>query len=275
MNPFFRYHILGSLRFIKGYVELSGGKTPVVIYTMAKVGSMSIYRSVKNQLKRSVFHIHTMNQEKIDRAYDLCREKGLWPDAKSLGGLIFNRKVRKRKNVKIISLVRDPISRNVSAFFEVFRYHVGVDSAAFTGDMEMLRQPFLNKLNHDFPLLWFEEELKPTIGIDVYAQPFDTEKGYKIFQKENIDLLILRTDLADSEKALIVQTFLGIPDFRLVNFNVGAEKKYAALYQSFKEQLVLPTAYLNRMLDSTYCQHFYTHEEIQSFREKWGVKSGH
>jgi len=198
--------------------------------------------------------------------------KNLWPDAKSLGALIFDKKVSKGKNIKIISLVREPISRNVSAFFEVFRYHTGAESAHFKDEMETLQQTFMQKLQHDFPLIWFDKEFKTTTGIDVYNQPFDTEKKYKIFQKDNIDLLLLRIDLPDSEKELIVQTFLGISDFELINSNVGAEKEYASLYQSFKEQLVLPTTYLDQMLDSKYCRHFYTEQEIQELNTRWKAK---
>ena len=271
LKSFYRYHIRGSIQYRKAAYQLKSDQIPVLIYTMAKVGSMSLYRSLKDQVGVPVFHIHTMQQKKIEEAYQLCRAKGWWPDSKNPGALIYHQKIKRKKSVKIITAVRDPIARNVSAFFEVFRFYTGQNATKYKGKTINLQEVFMEALPHQFPLTWLDDELKTSTGIDVYQQPFDPTKKYKIYHFQNIDLLLLRTDLEDQHKEKVVCEFLQLPDFKLQNYNVGSEKAYAKLYHNFKTQINLPEAYLTKMLESKYCQHFYSKEEIEGFYRLWNA----
>ena len=53
--------------------------------------------------------------------------------------------------------------------------------------------------------------------------------------------------------------------------NVGSAKVYAPLYKEFKNSIVLPESYVDRMYTSKYMRHFYSEEEIARFREKWHI----
>ncbi|MCP4442042.1 MAG: hypothetical protein GY810_24295 [Aureispira sp.] len=269
LKSFYNYHIKGQRQYQKALKALSSDATPVVVYTMAKVGSLSVYSSIQKQTSFPTFHVHTLKKEKIQLEYEICRAKGWWPDSKNTGGLIYTKKVLPKKPLKIITAVREPIGRNLSAFFEVFRYYNGVSPTQYHGNQEELKQTFLKELPHDYPLVWLEEELASCIGIDVYQHSFDTTKKYQLYQNENIEMLLFRVDLPDSEKEDCIRRFLDIPSFQLVNQNIGSQKDYAALYQEFKKNIKLPKDYLQKMLGSKYAKHFYTNEERKSLLEQW------
>jgi hypothetical protein len=269
LKSFYRYHIRGQWQYQKAKKELSSSAKPILIYSMGKVGSLSLYHSIRAQNDRPIFHIHNLSKEQIDWEYQACRAKGWWPDSKKTGALIYEKKIQTNQPVSVITTVREPIGRNVSAFFEAFRYYNNIDASNYKKDTAALQAKFMKKIPHDFALTWLEEELKRMLGIDVFAAPFDKAKKYQKYQHKNIDLLLLRIDLSDVEKENQLYEFLKKTKLKLERHNVGAEKDYANLYQAFKTNLELPQSYVERMLASKYCCHFYSLEERQILFDKW------
>jgi hypothetical protein len=51
--------------------------------------------------------------------------------------------------------------------------------------------------------------------------------------------------------------------------NVGADKEYAALYDSFTRALHPSAEVVERACSSRLVQHFYSRAEIDRFRERW------
>lgn len=269
LKSFYRYHIRGRWEFQKAKKTLRSAQKPVIIYGMGKVGSLSLYHSIKTQTRIPSFHIHSLNKERIDWEYRACRAKGWWPDSRNPGHLIYQHKIEKGSPVSIITTIREPIERNISAFFEVFRYYNNIDALDYEGDTAFLQTQFLKLVPHDYPLTWMDEELKKMLAIDVFNTPFDTHKKYRTYKNKNVNLLLMRVDLSDREKEQQVQQLLGISTFNLERHNVGADKDYAKLYKSFKAKLELSQSYVEQMLDSKYCKHFYSEKERQKIFDKW------
>jgi hypothetical protein len=174
---------------------------------------------------------------------------------------------------KIISPVREPVARNVGTFFHNLgefvpdwreRHAAGKLSQAF------LRRTFLEiESIHQAPELWFDAQLKPVFGIDVYASPFPHDSGYKTYwSKPRTPLLVIRLEDMDRVAAEAMHEFLALDGFEIVRSNVGEEKDYADLYRKFKA-LPLPRAYVEKMYASRYARHFYTPEELQRFFQQW------
>lgn len=269
LKSFYRYHIRGQWAFQKAKKRLASDQKPVVIYGMGKVGSLSLYHSIKAQTSIPTFHVHSLNKERIDWEYETCRKKGWWPDSKNPGDLIYRHKIQQSAPVSIITTIREPIERNISAFFEVFRYYNNINASDYKGDATFLQAQFLKLVPHDYPLTWLDDELKKMLNINVFNSPFEVQKKYQIYQKENIDLLLMRVDLSDTEKEQQVQELLGVSKLKLERHNIGNQKDYAKLYKTFKSQLELPQSYVEKMLTSKYCKHFYSMEERQKIFEKW------
>lgn len=269
LKSFYRYHIRGQWQYQKAKRALESKQKPILIYSMGKVGSLSLYHSIKKQINRPIFHLHNLKKESIEWEYQTCRAKGWWPNSRNPGALIYEKKIQTNQPVSLITTIREPIERNISAFFEVFRYYNKMNAADYDGDISFLQEQFLELVPHDYPLVWLDEELKAMLKIDVFKTPFDTQKKYQKYESKNLDLLLFRVDLSDAGKEMQLNKFLRTTTLKLTRHNVGAQKDYADLYQTFKTNLNLPQNYVEQMLSSKYCCHFYSLEERQSLFDKW------
>ena len=124
---------------------------------------------------------------------------------------------------------------------------------------------------HDVPDRWFDMEVRTLYGIDVFAEPFDAQRGYAIYHSEFADLLVIKLEKLNQCATTAMHEFLGLADFRLLESNKAEDKEYAAIYQAFRRDLPLSQDYIGRMYASRVAQHFYTAEERAAFRRKWSA----
>jgi len=239
--------------------------TPVIVYQMGKVGSVSIKNSLESCGVAPVFHVHKMNPSGIHWVRHKYLVINQIPWTYWLGERLFADIIHKGRTANFITLVREPISRSISDFFENFGKFI--DDSNYT--VEELIRIFIEKAAHAIPLIWFDKEMKPILGIDVYQYPFPKEKGYHVIEKGNFKLLIIKLDIDDSEKERAISEFLGISDFKLTRSNIAKEKSYATMYADFTKKIELPESYVEIMCNSEYTRHFYTDAEIEAIRSKW------
>jgi len=222
-----------------------------------------------------LFHVHFLLKNADNRSFynpkvyeilnlKLGREKQV-----RRGEFLYNKIIVPKKQVKIISLTREPIGRNVAAFFQNFERETGKKYEQSNFTPQELRDIFINFFPHSIPLDWFDNYFKPFLGIDVYEYPFPKEQGYLRINKDNVDLLILKLETSDSVKEKAIAEFLGLKEFKLVRTNVGEDKNYRDTYKEFKQNLKLPLSYVEEMCSSKYFNHFYTEEEIRKVYSRW------
>jgi hypothetical protein len=272
------------------------GRPPLLIYTMGKVGSSSLFYSLRQlKLDRLVDHVHFLDLDHLNEleaslkdAYpeSLVNLRHVWRSQRFAARLARNPETR----IQAISLIRDPIARNLSNFFQQTvveplsgpgreRWHV---ASAYYGfectvradargalDVEELIGHFFGRVDHDFHDRWLQRELGDMLGIDVYATPFPTETGYAIYRNGRSEVLLFRLRDLDQCVTKAVQEFLGFQGFSLTNANVGDRKAYADLYQAFKAKIVFDEPFLDRMYNSAFARHFYTDPERRALRSKW------
>ena len=257
--------------------EIKNNNEIILIYQMGKVGSKSIEQSLRDlNLKIPIYHLHFLSPNRVRRKIIDQKEKNLEIDksikiAKILWKEITQNKITNKK-WKIITLVREPISRNISAFFQGIEERFPnfyQDYYSGSLDIEKLIDEFLNKYPHDSTLLWLDEELKFVFDIDVFSCPFPRSKGYTTFHKDNIDVLLIRSENLNQCFQESFSEFLNIDDIFLNRQNIGSEKKYAEIYKKFRETITLSESYINRMYKSKYTKHFYSEKEITEFRKNW------
>jgi hypothetical protein len=237
---------------------------------MGKVASSSIYSSLKTSTNFDAFHVHRLNPANIASVREEHIRRGDSPPNEK-DGLNLNEKVirPRKKPVQIISLVREPIGRNISAFFQNLQSFEGIVNAHKDVDTEQLIADFLQCYNHDVPLTWFDIELHTTTGIDVYRYSFPYEQGYQVIDEPPYHLLLMRHDLDDIEKENRIAEFLGIESFSLIRSNEAASKEYADSYRTFTDTIKVPSEYAERMLSSRYAKHFYSRKECNAIYRKW------
>ena len=254
---------------------------PIIVYQMGKVGSASVQRSLIATFRSMgvdvpVHHIHNLhNLEAMEKSI----MRGPIPREDTLMGirlgLALKRQMDENPNQQwnLISLVRDPVARNISEFFHGFQEIIpdyGLLYQRGQLSIEEVRKAFFSKFDQPVtPYDWFDKQMKTVFDIDVYAQPFPTHKGYEIYKdQKQTPLLLIRLEDLDRVAGKAMKDFLAIENFSIIKSNVGAEKQYATLYSDFKTA-PLPTAFLEKKYSTKYAKHFYTDDEIKKFYRKW------
>ncbi len=276
------YNLWMTRRYVEGKHKKGHTKKLLLVYSMPKVGSSTIYVALRRmQLQWPSLHTHSLHEEMLAKnevIYKRNWHKGMKPTQIWQSQYVL-REIRKGMNntsFKIITLVRDPIARNVSHFFETlylvndYDYRKKMRFQSIDDTVKEITPLFFDHfLGHDVPLHWFDRELKAIFDTDVFNVPFLKFKGYQVYQGEKAEVLVIRLEDLNECVDAAIRDFLGIKGLQLVRSNMGADKDYSRLYRAFLENLTLPKSYLNEMYESKYARHFYTPEEIENFKRKW------
>lgn len=210
----------------------------VVILQMGKVGSTALKDSLNLYIKdgRNVIHLHrTKDKKKI---------------AELSGNSLY------------VTPIREPVSRNISGFFQHVEKLYPNLSKMGIGE---LKREFITTYNHLVPLVWFDEDFYPITGVDVYQYSFDKEKKYITIG----DVLIFDSSLSNGAKEKLLRNFLKNPQIKIKNAHVTSERWLGNIYTKFKQEVKLPIEYLDWMLNSKYAKHFFTDQELESIYRRW------
>ena len=259
--------------------------TPVIIFQSGKVGSTSVHASIIKKYEETgiatpVFHAHVL--ENIDQRIELLKVMREKPD-NSIEKLLESKELRwqidkfPKRQWNVISLVRDPVALRISAFFQLLYeylpdWQLKIESGSLT--LKGLQNLFYEKggLGMDGLNTWFDAQIKPVWGIEVYKVPFSKDKGYHIYtQNPKVNLMIIRLEDLNTVAHDAFYEYLGIKDFAIIRENVGSEKTYSDLYKRFKN-LPLPWDAVNEAYNSQYARYFYTDREIEKFHSKWQLE---
>lgn len=251
------------------------GFVPVIVYQMAKVGSSAVVAALQ-AARLPVFHVHRMNIENLRRMREVRSALG-WvvpavPAHDQLGLRLREKVIRRRCRAAIVTMIRDPIARNLSSYFEHLDFIWRTENAHEVVSLEHLIDGFHTRYPHDEVLTWFEDEMLPVTGIDVYQHPFPS-CGHSVVQHENLDLLILKTELSNDSKTLALSEFTGA-HVQLVNVtNTTAAKPKGVVYKQFLRAIRLDRFYVEKMLGSRYVRHFYNEQEREQLAVKYATRT--
>lgn len=284
---------VGEQRFLKTRataklrLEEIQGKPLLLIHTMGKVGSTTVKASLAARgLRQSmaVYQPHFVSEAGMAFVEKLTLDGvGGWDNLteRSRRFLISShalnedlaRRRKEGKRVTVVTLVRDPVATNLSGLFHNHAWWPAeIKVTCETPSPECLsglRQHFLEHYPHQVPDTWFDMEMLPLYGVDVYAVPFDTARGYQIYRSDFADVLLLKLEDLSRSMAQAFKEFMNLDDVAIVNSNVADDKSYAEIYQAFRANVALPESYLDQMYGTRFTRHFYTPDEVARFRKKW------
>lgn len=286
-KSFFSARLLHQIRCKRETARL---KQLIFIYQMGKVGSSTVVRSLK-AINLQAFNVHTFDPFFLNQGHKLFRKEfyttgtipqTLW-DQQFLKKYFVDKP--SKKPIRIVTLVRDPVARNISLFFQWPNmimekkgdgYHIR--SLSFNYDRlfqkegieKELEKLFISQFKlHDRPLAWFDKELYRYFDIDVYHFDFPKEKGYFIYRNGNVEVILIKLEKLADVAHDAFNEFLGIESFELIEANIGEKKNTSELYSGFLSSTKLSMDYLDRMYNSRFARHFYTKEELDRFRSRW------
>lgn len=241
-------------------------KVSVFIYQVGKVGSLTVLDSLVaggfRRFGEDTLHedfdgprvIHTHRHEVVE---DYVKAH---PD----------------EDIVIISLVREFLRTNISAFFQ------NIDNIEhegwYVGDMQRVQSLSANELVKKFRKRhlkqcrvltdWFSK-FEESAGVPIFDRPFPHELGYTTRTVGRVRLCIVRTEnLSHSMEAL--GTSIGRDDFTLCTpVHLSADKWYAPLYSAFLEHFKPTAAEIKKYYRNPTMQWFYSPIEIEAMIAQW------
>lgn len=242
-------------------------KELVLVYQMGKVGSTTIFRNIQRRTAKRVFLVHYLRTRVAE---DIIKKTSSRVSAQAeLARLaevrqLVDSEVSSGQKIKVITGVREPIARNISAYFQ----NIGHQRVLSAGS---LQADFISNYPHEIVLNWFDSEYKVFTGVDVYETPFDKEQGWAIVDSSGYRTLIYRQEnLREIIANRVIQNFLGRPDLDFCRrYNQGCDKEYASEYDVFKRNFNPTPSFAEKFFNSKYCRHFYTESELEKFRKTW------
>lgn len=251
---------------------------PIIIYTMGKVGSSTVYKSLSRaSLPNPILFLHFLSDD-LPIYKQAHRNAGIYPFPDHLYlSEATRRQLKKHKNfpLKVISLVRDPVAITISNLFQnpQFAEQSVLDGM---GAIDLQKAgAYLNReliCQHSFPYIyeWFNKELKAVFGIDVFAEPFPLDKGFAIYSADNIEVLVIRLEDLSGNGPQALADFLGLPaPLILKGSNIRAGTNEKTIYQKLMENVSLDPAACKAIYSSDFVRHFYSEALINVFIAQW------
>ena len=280
----------------------------ISVHQVGKVGSSSVVEALRELLPGQ--HVHQTHVLSERRLLDALRRwlgrSQQFPGFRFYDHLRSSIEISKalaqglsRQDWYLMSLVREPIARHVSALFQnlrlvwvhklpprerelcilLLRGKSVPEAGAIRDVAAALVAYFQSNYPREFVDRWFDEEMKGVFGIDVFDSPFPKDRGWQILQKGTVRLLVMRLeDLRGSFDPGVREWLRGSPwqktldvpgPLELKRANDSEDKNYILIYREFFKMLTLDPALVEREYRTRTARHFYSDDELSRFAEKW------
>ncbi len=256
---------------------------PILVYTMPKVGSNSVYESLSwAEVPGPVIKIHYLSAENLSGNEPFVPRGIPTPSHYYIGRGV--RRVLTRQDVpfrwKIITLVREPVARQISQFFQGNR-NPRPTTTWLNANCRIVPELALEALNRRFhdprasnhEQWWFTKELERVFGVDVCAQPFDKAAGHATYHGDNWDLLLMTLEKLSDNWGVVASEFIGLskpPE--LIPSNVRAALGTRA-YDWVRNRIRLERGVLERLYAEPSVRNFYDEETIEGWIHYWSRPS--
>lgn len=240
----------------------------VVICTMGKVGSTSISTTLR-EAGVTCFDIHHLDPVKLGALlvrHFQNRDHGIVPPniVESIGAR--NALVRRRNRdeiTRIITCVREPVARNISAVFQNLPIRHKDDPATV--------ERIVSEYNVASADDWFTQDFEPATGLDLLGMAHDRSAGVFRYANRLFDVLLLKLETTDEVKSQALSEFLDRP-ITIQRMNDSRDKWYYGMYtEQIKRARLIPGAFARRCLDLRYFRAFYSDKEIEETARRHGI----
>lgn len=260
--------IKGKLRSLKNKIrKMLAEKQIFLVYSMGKVGTTSVFSFIRrNHPEIPLHHVHFLSDNWVKKKLPSL-------DAEFHGNITVANEVyaslKKFSNhrIKIITMVREPMVREISDIFQNWKGLLKVNSINDVSVKELTA--YLDNHDHEYVLNWFDTEFKEYLDFDIYAYPFDKQKGYSIYKTKRADILCVSTEKLNSCIEVAMKEFAGINITLSKSANESKNKEGNELYNQLIRNYKAPKEKLDLLYNSKYVRHFYDEKEIASFIKKW------
>lgn len=217
----------------------------VLIYQYGKVGSTSIRQSETN----------SKYCPNIQNTYD---EQVIQTHSHEVATDILD----KYKNVLVINIVRLPIDRDISSFFERIKLHCKDYNELSTNELIQIYEQSYSVKGTD---RWMCNFFK-IFNIDIDNFKFDRTNKYNKLRFNGNDILLFRfEDLKYITSSILPKYNIFVNEKK----NVSSEKPYAKVYETFKKIYKVNDYEKKQIINSKITNIYYSKEEILEHIKKY------
>jgi hypothetical protein len=227
----------------------------------------SLKKSVKDAF---IFHVHSLVPESVKKREIFHKERfksqGLPDNIIQSKYLLKNlKKLRKEKKCYVVSLIRDPIAATVSEIWENY------PKSGRNNIVEKVTSKFFEVFGSEtkYRLNWFEDELKKSMGIDIFKEKLQKNNGWNVIKKKDMSLLIVKLEKMNNVIRAAMEYFLGIKNFKTVIARSADQKVDYQIYEKIKKNIAIDRNMIDAVYSSKYIRYFYNHNEIRAFTLRW------
>lgn len=264
-------------QYITIYIKLFLSKQQplVIVLTIGKVGSSSVYYSLKEQFSSRIFHIHYISEEGIQEAWKAHKSssRNSVPLHLITSKILSNFLKKYQHKYHIITIFREPIQRKLSSFFQNLDQHKdaidlgGLDFNTVKLNDVLNDSYFLNRIHEEDT--WIENELIKTFNFNVYNKADFQQSGFSIERNKIADLLSIKMENLNKEFTIAMTEFFETErKLVLKTVNDGDDKYYNQAYKSFKQNFKLNESTLHDICGTKYFLSFYADLKLRVIN-KW------
>jgi len=240
---------------------------------MGKVGSTTVVQSLRAAGASDVFHVHFLSGNPSERIRARQKLDPAVPKHLFIEQVLQRRVQRPDFYCKIITLVRDPIAREISDLFENYRWQ----AAEVTGDgghidpqraLDYLHEHLESLDYYDYALNWFDRELKEVFDVDVFAYPFNKEAGYAHIESEKAEILVVRLENLSELIPTVVSDFVD-RKLEVIPARRRTDSRDGETYRRVKRKLALSPEVCRKIYATPLVRHFYSEHMISKFTNRW------
>jgi hypothetical protein len=233
---------------------------------MSKVGSSSVYYSLKSHFpNKTIKHVHFLGPTWLGYFKNGHHSfNNNLQTAEYINNLI----EKKPWKLKIITLTREPVARDISGIFQAWKHIFDVDDINKVPSKDILK--YLHENNFGYAQNWFETDFYEFTGLNLFNSTFNKDKGFQIYKTDKADVLVIQLERLNStlfNEAM--NSFFGKGKYFLKNENITSNRETATLNKTVKQQFRLSEERLNSIYDSRYMKTFYNASQIDSFKKQW------
>ncbi len=255
---------------------------PAVTYATYRSASSSIHRALQGRGIRFAVKAHALAPaHMLDRKRD--RGGPIGPDGVPVGFHVGDWVVRHgiiepQREADFVISIRDPVAVAASNFStgsawwhprlrELVRDRDPLDSDEA---LALARESLLGGVPVELMRSWLATDVAPVLGFDPLAIDFDRERGAGTVESGPWKALLLRADIEAGAKSRFISAFLGrrVAEVGERNATAGSDTPRQVI-ELGRRALAASPELVDRLLDPTFTERFWTPTQIERMREKW------
>lgn len=174
-----------------------------------------------------------------------------------------------KSKVKIIVAIRDPISLDLSYLYQfIYNDNIQPIEALYnkSNDFQSLSELTFQKNKQHRISDWFNVFCENLV--DLKCHPFDKKTGFCTIQEGNYDIFVYQLEKLN-HIVTPLSDWVGIPFTELIGSNITENKWVSESYKKAKKDIKISKEYFDMCYSDPYVQHFYSEEDIETFKNRW------